>query len=161
MKVAKRISLALLTVALVTGCAGGRGGPPSTSQPGHGAITLQIVPNPIVATRVSGDMYDFPFEVVIRETGGRPVEITRVSADVYALGGIRIAEESYDAAKIRSMNYSTSIAANGEARYRFAPRRSVPDDRLFGGVTAVLRVDARDDAGAATSANTEVTVTRR
>ena len=161
MKTVTRISIAICTIALVASCASGRGSTGTTSQPEHGAVALQIVPNPIVATRASGDMYDFPFEVVIRETGGRPIEITRVSADVYALGGIRIAEESYDAAKIRSMNYSTSIPANGEARYRFAPRRSVPDDRLFGGVTAVLRVDARDDAGSATSANTEVTVTRR
>lgn len=148
-------------VLLTAHCAGGRGGSGSTASPGRGAVALQIVPNPIVATQVSGNLYDFPFEVVIRETGGRPVEILRVSADVYALGGIRIADESYDAAKIRSLGYSTSIAANGEARYRFAPRRSVPDDRLFSGVSAVLRVEARDDTGSPTSATTEVTVTRR
>ena len=98
--------------------------------------------------------------MVIRETGGRPVEITRVSADVFALGGIRIADESYDAAKIRSLGYSTSLPANGELRYKFAPRKSVPDDRLFSSVSAELRVDARDDAGTPTSATIEVTVRR-
>lgn len=156
---ARNLLALLIAAVVVAGCAGG-GGTSSRSQPGHGAISLQIVPNPIIATRVSGETYDFPFEVVIRETGGRPVDITRVSADVYALGGIRIADESYDAEKIRSLGYSTSIPANGEARYRFAPRRSVPDDRLFSSVSATLRVEARDDTGAATSAQTEVTVRR-
>lgn len=150
---------ALVALALVA-CAGGRGGGGTTARPGHGAIALQIVPNPIVAQRVEGDTYDFPFEVIIRETGGRPVEITRVSADVYALGGIRIGDESYDAARIRSLGYSTSVPANGELRYRFNPRKRVPDDRLFGGVTAQLTVEARDDSGTPTTARTEVTVRR-
>jgi hypothetical protein len=120
-----------------------------------------VSPNPIIATKVSGETYEFPFEVLIRETGGRPVEITRVSADVYALGGtIRIANESYDAARIRSLGYSTSIPANGQVRYRFAQRREVPDDRLFGSVSADLRVDGRDDTGTATTASTTVTVRR-
>ena len=30
-------------------------GPGQRSQPGHGAITIQIVPNPIVAQKMSGD----------------------------------------------------------------------------------------------------------
>lgn len=153
-------AFALLALLLLSTFCASRGGPTPVSQPGHGAITILIVPNPIVAQKVSGDLYDFPFEVVIRETGGRPVEIVRVSADVYALGGIRVAEESYDAAKIRSLGYATSLAARGELRYRFAPRKSVPDDRLFGGVSAELRVEARDESGAPANATTEVTVRR-
>ena len=156
----KRTAALLSVVLLSAFCAGGRGGPGDSSRPGHGAISIQIVPNPIVAQPVGGDTYDFPFEVVIRETGGRPVEITRVSAEVFALGGIRIAEESYDAARIRSLNYSTSVPANGELRYRFAPRKSVPDDRLFGGVEARIRVEAHDDSGAPATATTSVTVRR-
>ena len=154
----KRTALLASIAILSTFCAGGRGG--TVSQPGHGAITLAIIPNPIVAQRVSGDTYDFPFEVLIRETGGRALEITRVSADVHALGGIRLGSESYDAARIRSLGYSTSLPARGELRYKFAPRKSVPDDRLFGGVSATLRVDAVDDTGTPTSATTVVTVRR-
>jgi hypothetical protein len=153
-------AIALLPLLLLTTFCSSRGGQGPASAPGHGAIAIQIVPNPIVAHKVSGNTYDFPFEVVIRETGGRPVEIARVSADVYALGGIRVAEESYDAAKIRSLGYATSLSANGELRYEFAPRKSVPDDRLFGGVSAELHVEARDDAGTPTNATTEVTVRR-
>src|SRR5712691_9466613 len=106
----------------------------SSSVPGHGAISIQIIPNPIVATRVSGNTYDFPFEVVVRETGGRAVSVDRVSANVYAVGGIRVGSESYSAADIRNLGYPTSLAANGEVRYRFVPRQSVADERLFGGV---------------------------
>src|SRR5688572_14729706 len=153
----KRAALIPLLIFL-TSCASGGGGTGTIARPGQGAITIQIVPNPIVATKVSGNTYDFPFEVVVRETGGRPVEITRVSADVFALGGIPVADESYDAERIRALGYATSLPANGELRYRFAPRKEVPDDRLFGGVTARLRADGRDDTGTPVSASTEVTV---
>ena len=140
-------------------CGGARNAPP-TAVLGHGAIRIEIVPNPIVATKVSGDTYDFPFEVVVREVGGRTVDVTRVSADVYALGGIRIANESYDAARINSLGFATRVPANGELRYKFSQRREVPDERLFGGVTAEIRVEARDDSGTPATASTTVTVRR-
>ena len=155
----KRLALVPI-ILLSTFCAGGRGRDTVSAQPGHGAISIQVVPNPVVATKVSGDTYEFPLQIVIRETGGRPVDISRVSADVYALGGIRVANESYDAAKITSLGFATRIPANGEARYRFVQRHSVPDERLFGGVSAELKVEARDDSGTPTTATTSVTVTR-
>jgi hypothetical protein len=157
----KRLFLIPLALSL-TFCSSGGGSSTDrvTTTPGRGAISVEISPNPIVATRVNGDTYDFPFEVIVRERGGRDVEIERVSADVRALGSIPVANESYDAERIRSLGYSTRIPANGEVRYRFAPRKSVPDDRLFGGVSAQLTVSGRDDAGTPTSASTEVTVRR-
>ncbi|HEX8154399.1 MAG TPA: hypothetical protein VF698_14795 [Thermoanaerobaculia bacterium] len=152
---------AVLACLLLTFCATG-GGPrsASTATPGHGAISIEIVPNPIVATRASGNNYDFAFEVVVRETGGRAVTIERVSADVLALGSIRVAQESYDAARIQSLGFQTTVPANGTLRYRFTQRREVPDDRLFGSVSAEVRVDGHDDAGTPTTARTTVTVTR-
>lgn len=131
-----------------------------TAAPGHGAVAIAVEPNPIMATRVSGNTYDFPFDVVVRETGGRPVTVTRVTATVYAPGGISLGRESWDAERIRSMGYNTSVNAHGELRYRFTPRKEVPDERLFGGVSAELRVDAVDDTGTATHATTVVTVRR-
>ncbi|HEY6140938.1 MAG TPA: hypothetical protein VI670_24550 [Thermoanaerobaculia bacterium] len=150
------------TALLVCACSSGTPGATRTSNvPGHGAITLSVVPNPIVAQKVSGSTYDFPFDVVVRETGGHPVSINRVSADIYApVGGIKVGSESYDAAKIQSLGYSTSIPANGELRYHFAPRKNVQDERLFGGVYGDVRVDATDETGTATSATVRVTVTR-
>ena len=152
----------LLLVPLLMLAAACNSGPQNsvTAAPGHGAVSIQIVPNPIVATRVSGDTYDFPFEVVLRETGGRPIRVTRVSADILGPGGIGLGGESWDAARIESMGYSTSVNAHGELRYRFAPRKNVPDDRLFGSVEARLTVEAVDDTGTPTTANTRVTITR-
>lgn len=150
------ISIALLLV--LAACQGPQSG--VTSVPGHGAIAVQVTPNPIMATKVSGNTYDFPFEVVVRETGGRPTNVQRVKATVFLSGGLTLAEESWDAAKIRSMGYNPSIGANSETRYRFNPRKEVPDDRLFGGVSAELKVEAVDDTGTATSATTVVTVRR-
>jgi hypothetical protein len=149
---------ASLTLLLILGGCGGPS-PGVTSVPGHGAIAIEVIPNPIVATKVSGNTYDFPFEVVIRETGGRSVTVQRVTATV-GLGALELARESWDADRIRSLGYNTTIAPNSETRYRFAPRKEVPDDRLFGGVSAELRVEATDDTGAATSATTSVTVRR-
>ena len=152
---------ALLSLALLASfCAGGRGNTGNTSVAGHGAITVQVLPNPIVATRVSGSTYDFPFEVVLRETGGRPVDIDRVTATVFALGGIQIGTETYDAAKIASLGYPTRVPSNGELRYRFNPRRDVTSDLLFQGVSADIRVDGHDDTGTPTQAATRVTVKR-
>jgi len=157
----KRFAL-IASVLLVFACSSGNPGATRTSSvPGHGAIALSVVPNPVVAQKVSGTTYDFPFDVIVRETGGHPITIDRVTADIYAsVGGIKIGSESYDAAKIRSMGYSTSVPANGELRYHFAPRKSVQDERLFGGVYGDVRADATDDTGTATSATVRITVTR-
>lgn len=134
--------------------------PTSTTAPGHGAVSIAVEPNPIVAQAVSGETYDFPFEVIVRETGGRNVDIQRVTATVRGPGGFALGSESWDAARIRSMGYSPSVLANGELRYRFAPRKSVPDQRLFGSVNAELRVEGVDDTGSPTTATTSVTITK-
>jgi hypothetical protein len=155
-------SLALAaTVLLVCACSTIKPGPTQTSSvPGHGAISLTVTPNPIVAQKVNGNTYDFPFDVIVRETGGHPVSINRVTADIYAVGGIKIGSESYDAAKINALGYATSVPANGELHYHFIPRKSVQDDRLFSEVYGDVRVDGTDDTGTPTSATVRVTVTR-
>ena len=153
----KKLALPLALLLAFAGCASSSP-PDNTAVPGHGAVSIEVIPNPIVATQVSGNTYDFPFEVVIRETGGRPVTVQRVTATVVYGGGLPLGSESWDANRIRSMGYNTTLAANSEVRYRFAPRKEVPDDRLFGGVSAELRVDAIDDTGAAAYAATSVTV---
>ncbi|HYI11760.1 MAG TPA: hypothetical protein VEK57_22065 [Thermoanaerobaculia bacterium] len=152
--------LALSTALLVLASCQQGPSPVVTPVPGEGAISIQVVPNPIVAKRASGDTYDFPFEVVVRETGGRAVNVNRVTARVMLPGGFPVANESWDAERIRSMGFGTTVAANGELRYRFTPRKDVPDERLFNGVSAELRVEATDDTGKATDATTTVTVTR-
>jgi hypothetical protein len=128
--------------------------------PGHGAISIQIVPNPIIARPAGGNLYDFPLDVVVHETGGRGVTVSRVTATVYGPAGIRLGDQSWDATQIAAAGYSTNVSGNGELRYHFVPRKSVPDDRLFGSVRADVRVDAYDETATPTSATTTVTITR-
>lgn len=157
----KRIPTIFTLALLLTASACNRGPQNAvTSVPGRGAIAISVVPNPIVATRVSGDTYDFPFDIEVRETGGRPVNISEVTATVFGPGGISLGRETWDADRIRSMGYNTSMNPHGTLRYRFAPRKNVTDDRIFGALSAELRVDAVDDTGSTTSASTRVTVRR-
>lgn len=155
----RRLAAVAIALALI-GCASHRGSGAS-SLPGHGALSVRIVPNPIVAHSLGGDVYELPFDVVLRETGGRPVTINRVTADVYAFGGgMRVASESYDVTRLRERGYDTTVPANGEVRYHFAPRKSVPDERLFNGVTGEVRVEGTDDTGTPATARVSVTVTK-
>src|SRR5215212_1848157 len=154
--------LAIFAIVLTAaGCATPRAGTQrSSAQPGHGALSMAIQPNPIVAHKVSGSTYEFPFDAVVRETGGRAVIISRVTLDVYAVGGVRVGSESYDAARIASLGYSTNIPANGELRYHFAPRKEVSNEGLFGSVYGEVRVEGADDTATPATATTTVTVTR-
>ncbi|HVT04944.1 MAG TPA: hypothetical protein VHL58_16390 [Thermoanaerobaculia bacterium] len=151
--------LASLLLIAITACSS-RGGAQSTGAPGHGRLTLAVEPNPIEATKVSGDTYQFPFTVIIREVGGSAVTITDVRADVLALGGLRISSATYDAAELVRRGFSTQLPANGELRYSFSERKNVSDDRLFTSVSADLTVNGTDNTGVPTSARTTVTVTR-
>ena len=155
----RRLALAPLLLALAF-C---RSSPPAAgtvSLPGHGAISIQIVPNPIVAVPAGGGNYDFPVDVIVRETGGRGVTVNRVTASVYGPAGIKLGDQAWDASQIRTAGFPTNLPGNGEVRYHFVPRKSVPDERLFGSVTAELRVDAYDDTNTPTSATTTVSITR-
>lgn len=127
----------------------------------RGSLAISVVPNPIVARPAPDDNWSFPFEVIIRETGGADLRVQRVSIHVTAFGAVPVYSDTQEAEEIRSRGYPTEIAANGELRYRFSPTREVPDDRLFGGVSAELVVEAINDRGQAIApARTNVSVTR-
>ena len=156
----KQLSLFAIAFALFACATPQAGTSRNSSTPGHGAISVTVQPNPIVARNVGGSTYEFPFDVSVRETGGRGVTINSVSLDIYAPGGIRLGSDTYDAARIAALGYATNIPGNGELRYHFAPRRDVTDERLFNGVYGEVHVGAADDTGTPTTAKTTVTVTR-
>lgn len=145
-----------LSLILAAACATAPRGGSST---GSGALSISIEPNPIVAKHISGTVYEFPFDVIVRETGGRRVDVQRVTADVFALGGLKVDSDTYDRARMQKLGYPTSVPANGELRYHFAQRHEVPNARLFSSVRADLRIEAVDEAGGALMATTSVTVT--
>lgn len=145
---------------LVAGCA--HQAAQSTSPSGHGAITIAIAPNPIVAEPVRGstnNLYEFPIDVIVRETGGHPLKIDSLSLTVYAFG-MQVNYDKYDAAQITAMGIPTNVPANGEWRYHLNPRRAVTDERLFSSITASVRIDATDDTGTNTNTSTRVSITR-
>ncbi len=152
------IALALLPLACATHTAGTT---KNKSTPGHGAIKLTITPNPVVATNVGGNTYEFPFDVTVAETGGHPVTVDKVTANVFAAGGIQVATESYDAAKIQTMGFATAIQAEGQIHYHFVPRKDVPDERLFTSVYGDIRVEATDDNGSRASSTTTITLKKQ
>jgi len=151
----------LLLIVTAAGCSSsGSGRGASTVQPGQGSLSITVNPNPIRAQKVSGDVYDFPFEIVVTERGGTDVTIDGVSVDVNALGGLNVYSESYDRAEIERRGFSTRVPARGEVRYSFNPRKDVTDDRLFSAVEAELSVSGTDASGLRTTARTSVTVKR-
>jgi hypothetical protein len=155
-------SLVILLLALpLSFCSSGGGAAkPSSGFQGHGALSIRVEPNPIIARQVSGNTYDFPFTLVVKEMGGATVRIEQVSVDVTALGRLRIYSQSYDAAEIERRGYPSSLDPGQELRYPITQRKQIPDDRLFSAVSAELTVHGVDAAGAPTTARTTVTVRR-
>ena len=150
--------LPLLLFAL--SCAHGGGNAPVAPTPAaHGALKVTVAPNPIVAVPAGGNNYDFPFDIVVRETGGAPLTITGVTVTVYAFG-LPVNVDQYDPAEIRRLGFDPNVPANGELHYRLKPRRAVTDDRIFSSITAGVRIEATDAANATTSDSIRVSVTR-
>lgn len=149
-------ALALAAALLSGACA--TAPPPPPPEPAR--LTLRVTPNPIVATPLDGDRYQFDFELEIREEGGTDVTIDRVSADVVAFGGLRIASRKMDAAEIARRGYATSVDARRSVRYAFSQKHDVPDDRLLESVKAELLIEGTDALGNRTTARATVGVVR-
>ena len=149
---------ALLMLALLTiGCASSRAPQP----PPPGRLTLQVSPNPIVAVPLGDDRWQFDFDVVVREDGGSDVTIDRVSADVVAFGGLRVASAELDRAELVKQGYASRVAAGHDIRYHFSQKHAVPDEHLLDAVKAEVLIEGTDAAGQQTVARTTVTVRRK
>lgn len=155
------LTLAALVVLLL-GCSSASDGPAAAPDtiPARADLSVVVDPNPIQARLVSGDTYDFPFTVTVRENNGVGVEIDRVTLVVTALGAIPVYSETMSREEIAGRGYPTSLRGGGELRYSFTPRKEVDDDRLFGGVAAELRAEGTDANGNVVTAQTRVTVRR-
>jgi hypothetical protein len=152
----RRLALAALAVVLLaTACATA---PPVPARPGR--LSIHVTPNPIVATPLAGEKFRFDFELEIREEGGSDVAIDRVSADVVAFGGLRIASRRMNAAEIERRGYATSVRAGRSIRYVISQKHDVPDERLLGAVKAELLIEGTDALGNKTTARATVGVRR-
>jgi len=148
-------ALALAVVLLATACASAPVAPPLP-----GRLSLHVTPNPIVATPLDGDSYRFDFVLEIREEGGSDVTIERVSAEVLAFGGLRIASRKMNADEIARRGYATSVRAGDSVRYAISQKHDVPDERLLDAVKAELLIEGTDALGNRTTARASVGVRR-
>lgn len=159
-----RFTSALVAIVAIAAISCGSSGGGSSTQPaatGRAVLDIVVDPNPIVARQVSGERYEFPFTISLRETAGVAVTVDRVTLEVFTLGGaIRLYEVTYNREQIAQMGYPTALAAGGDITYRLNPRKDVPDERLFGGVEGELRVDGTDANGNRVWAEENVTVRR-
>lgn len=149
----------LLALSLLLGCSRGESDTPTG--PGRGSLDLAVNPNPVRATRVTGenDTYDFPLELVVRETGGESVTITGITIRVRALG-INVLTRDYDANYLRDRGYSPNIAAGSTARYSLTPRASAPDAAFSSAVSADIQVEGVDGKGNTVRQTENVSVRR-
>lgn len=147
--------LALAVVLFATACASA---PVAPASPGR--LSVRVTPNPIVATPLERDAYRFDFVLEIREEGGSDVSIDRVSADVLAFGGLRVASRKMNAAEIARRGYATSVRAGSSIRYAISQVHDVPDERLLAAVKAELLIEGTDALGNRTTARATVGVVR-
>lgn len=150
----------LLSALLVAACAGCTGTTTEAIAPGpRGALVLDVYPNPVVAKPVGQDVYDFPFEVSLREVGGSEVEIDAIRVEV-RLGGLPIFAQTYDETELTRRGFSATVPAGGNVQYRFSPRRTVTTELLFSHASAVVAVSGVDRSGNRAEARATVTVRR-
>jgi hypothetical protein len=147
----------LLLAMLAAGCASSQ--PPAP--PPVGRLALQISPNPVPATPLENDRWEFSFDVEIREEGGSDVTIDSVRADVVAFGGLRVASRTMDRAEIERRGYAPLVRANSRVRYHFVQKHDVPDPRLLEAVSAEVFVEGTDSTGRSSTARTTVTIARQ
>jgi hypothetical protein len=151
----------LLSLALIIATAGCSGESDTPTSPGRGSLRMSVTPNPVVAKKVAGsdNTYDFPFEVMLTETGGRAVTVTALHVEVKALG-VPVFSKSYDASYLQGQNYNPVIAANSTVRYNFTPRSDAPDAVFSSNVNADIQIEGRDDRGNAVRETETVSIRR-
>ena len=128
-----------LVVFVVGGCA-------TATKPGVAVLELRVDPNPIEAERRWGEIWEFPFTVILRETNGVDVTIDRVSIEVL-LSGTIVHREEIDGTELESLGFDRRLAGGGEVRYSFRPERFIPHESLIRNVEADLEVRGTDSGG--------------
>lgn len=124
----------------------------------RGQLSFDIYPNPILAKRLEANLYEFPFDVSVREVGGVDVEIVGLQVDVFFLSGVRIFSQPYGPEELSRRQLPTRVAAGSNLQYSFAPRREVASETLIRGVSAEITIEGIDAQGRSTEARTRVSV---
>lgn len=149
------LASALLPV-LLAACSGDTPVSRQVAEPGHGAVKIAVEPNPIVAKPLGNDLVGLPFDVVVSETGGLPVDVERLVLNV-RVAGVTAYSLTYTAAQLRAAGQTTSIGASSSVRYAFHPKTRA-SDTLMGAATGEVTVVALDETSTPTIAATGVSV---
>ncbi len=128
--------------------------------PPRGALEIVVEPNPILATPAGEGVWEFPFALSIRETGGSEVTINRVGIDVLTFGGLKVYGTELSSAEIERRGFPRRVPPHGRIRYAMGPKQNVPDERLFASVWGELWVEGTDEGGRSITTKTRATIRR-
>lgn len=124
-----------------------------------GSLAIDVYPNPIIAKQVRADLYQLPFEVSLRETGGMDVEIDGIRIEV-RLAALRIFAQAFDETELTRRGYSATVPAGSNVQYKFSPQRELPADLPLPQLSALVVVSGLDTTGRRTEARTTVLIRR-
>lgn len=111
-----------------------------------GHLIVDTDPNPLIAKKVAEDLYEFSFDIIMREGGGVDVRIEDFTVSAIAFKTVPVQSQTFPARYITDRGYPAAIGAGKYLRFRFVKRWRIPARLLLSG--ASLRVSARTiDAG--------------
>jgi len=114
--------------------------PKEAPVPVRGHLVLDTNPNPLIARRVGDDLYEFAFDIIMREAGGVDVRIEDFTVEAVAYRAVVVRSQTFPATAITDRGYPASIAAGKYLQFHFVKRWNIPHALLPG---ASLRVSAR------------------
>lgn len=111
----------------------------------RGRLSLEVEPNPIIATRVGEDLYELKFDIIMREEGGVGVTIEDFTVDAIAFKAVTVRSQTFPASYITERGYPASIAAGKYLRFGFVKRWQLPTHLLLSGASARITAGTIDD----------------
>ncbi len=132
MRVIRLATVLLLLSVFWSGCAALSNESPATLR---GRIELDVAPNPLVARRVSDDLYEFAFDIIMREAGGVDVRIEDFTVEGIAFRTLTVQTQTFPASYITDRGYPATIAPGRFLRFRFVKRWNIPSRLLLSGAS--------------------------
>jgi hypothetical protein len=100
--------------------------PKEAPVPVRGHLVLDTNPNPLVAHRVGDDLYEFAFDIIMREAGGVDVRIEDFTVEALAFRTMVVRSQTFPATEITGRGYPASIAAGKYLQFHFVKRWNIP-----------------------------------
>jgi len=108
--------------------------------PVRGHLVLDTNPNPLIAKRVGDDLYEFDFDIIMREGGGVGVRIEDFTVEAIAFRTVVVRSQNFPASAITDRGYPASVDPGKYLQFHFVKRWSIPHAML---THASVHVSAR------------------